>query len=151
MKPTPLPAKTKLALGIADPKCERLPKTGLAKKRTFNGSSKLRDGQRGSRRLCSVWIGWGRLKKRLAFTPKRKSKNWRNGNFGSIIRSSPSQKTNDADENHRPHRYSIGGPRGQTGDLGFNTSRRDGAFRCQRRFPEDRGPLVVTSGLKSSR
>ena len=31
----------------------------------------------------------GRLKKRLAFTPKRKSKNWRNGNFGSIIRNSP--------------------------------------------------------------
>ena len=115
------------------------------------GSSKLRDGQRGSRRLCSVWIGRGRLKKRLAFTPKRKSKNWRNGNFGSIVRSSPSQKTNDADENHCPHRYPIGGPRGQSGDLGFNTSRRDGAFRCQRRFPKDRGPLVVASGLKSSR
>ena len=39
--------------------------------------------------MRSVWIGWGRLKKRLAFTPKRKSKNRRNGNFGSIIRSSP--------------------------------------------------------------
>jgi hypothetical protein len=77
----------------------------------------LRDGPRGSRRLCSVWIGWGRLKKRLAFTPKRKLKNWRNGNFGSIIRSSPSQKTNDADENHRPHRYPIGGPRDQSGIL----------------------------------
>jgi hypothetical protein len=24
------------------------------------------------------------IKKRLAFTPKRKSKNWRNGNFGSM-------------------------------------------------------------------
>jgi hypothetical protein len=48
-------------------------------------------------RLGDVVGGWGRLKKRLAFTPKRKSKNWRNGNFGSIIRSSPSQKTNDAE------------------------------------------------------
>jgi hypothetical protein len=28
--------------------------------------------------------------------------------FGSIIRSSPSQKTNDADENHRPHRLDVG-------------------------------------------
>src|ERR1700692_1944990 len=28
------------------------------------------------------WIGWGRLKKRMAFTPKRRSKNCRNGNLG---------------------------------------------------------------------
>ena len=30
-------------------------------------------------------------------------------------------------------------PRGQSGDPRFHTSRRDGRFRRQRRFPEDRG------------
>jgi hypothetical protein len=68
----------------------------------------------------------------MAFTPKRKSKNWRNGNFGSIIRSSPNQKTNDADENHRPHRYPIGGR--QSGDPRFHTSRRDGRFAANDAF-----------------
>jgi hypothetical protein len=38
---------------------ERQSKSTGCKRRTFNGSSKLRDGQRGSRRLCCVWIGWG--------------------------------------------------------------------------------------------
>jgi hypothetical protein len=40
---------------------EQQPIWTAGKKRTFNGSSKLRDGQRGSRRLCSVWIGVGEI------------------------------------------------------------------------------------------
>ena len=68
--------------------------------------------------MCSVWIGWGRLQKRLAFTPKRKSKKL--ADTETSVRSSGarlSQKTNDADENHRPHRYPIGAPRAQLGIL----------------------------------
>ena len=76
--------------------------TSRKKTRTFNGSSKLRDGQRGSRRLCSVWIGWGRWKKRLAFTTKRKSKNWPSISFASTSPSSPRSRIRFNTENGRP-------------------------------------------------
>jgi hypothetical protein len=86
--------------------CKPFDKVRLAgqpeKRRTFNGSSKLCDGQRGSRRLRSAWIAWGRLKRRPAFTPKRKSKNWPNGGFGSTSLRLPRSGIGSNEENGSP-------------------------------------------------
>jgi hypothetical protein len=71
----PLPASDRLQKGkggwmqfslsslpyFISPFVKRPPSGQPAKKRMFNGSSKLRDGQRGSRGLCSVWIGVGEI------------------------------------------------------------------------------------------
>jgi len=50
-------------------------KKAHAQREQHKGSSRLRDGRPGLRRSRCAWIGWRRLKKQPAFTPKRKSKN----------------------------------------------------------------------------
>jgi hypothetical protein len=101
------------------------------------GSSKLRDGQRGWRRLCSVWIGVGEIEEAAGVYAETKIEElaetetrFDHPELAQTRKRMTRMKTIALIDTP------IGGPRGMSGDPRFHTSRRDGRFRCQRRFPE---------------